>query len=204
MQTEPGPASVPVASASSGATSLSMLERVQSNDADAWRRLVQLYSPLIYSWCRHGGLKDADAADLMQEVWRSVAGHVGRFERGSGGAFRGWLWTITRNKLRDYFRARQGKPEAIGGSEARDRLQAIPEEEPAESAPESQNLLHRALDMIRGDFEEHTWKAFWRTTVDGIAAAEAAREFAMEVDAVYQAKSRVLRRLREEMKGLID
>lgn len=204
MQPEPLQAGSATANASSGATSLSMLDRVQSNDADAWRRLVHLYSPLIYTWCRQGGLKDADAADLMQEVWRSVAGHISRFERGSGGSFRGWLWTITRNKLRDYYRSTQGKPEAVGGSEARERFQEIPEHEPAESSPDSQSLLHRALEMIRVDFEEHTWKAFWRTTVDGVSASEVAKELGMEPDAVYQAKSRVLRRLREEMKGLID
>lgn len=181
-----------------------MLQRVQTKDAEAWRRLVQIYSPLIYSWCRHGGLKDADAADLMQEVWRSVSGHIERFDKGTGGTFRGWLWTITRNKLRDYFRSRQGKPEAIGGSEARERFQEIPDDEPADSAPNSQSVLHRALEMIRGDFEEHTWKAFWRTTVDGATAGEVARDLGMETDAVYQAKARILRRLREEMSGLVE
>ena len=204
MQSDPFPPAPVATDQSSGATSLSMLDRVQSNDAEAWRRLVHLYSPLIYSWCRRAGLKDADAADLMQEVWRSVAGHIGRFEKGAGGSFRGWLWTITRNKLRDYFRSNQGKPEAVGGSEARERFQEVPEDEPSDSTPDSQSMLHRSLEMIRGDFEEHTWKAFWRTTVEGATAADVARELGMEIDAVYQAKSRVLRRLRDEMKDLID
>ncbi len=205
MRTDPlSSAAAPATDSSSGATSLGMLGRVRSNDAEAWRRLVALYSPLIYSWCRHAGLKDADAADLMQEVWRSVAGHIGSFEKGSSGSFRGWIWTITRNKLRDYFRAMQGKSEAVGGSDAHERFQTIPDDEPSDSAPNAQSVLHRALEMVRRDFEEHTWKAFWRTTVDGASASEVGQELGMGIDAVYQAKSRVLRRLRDEMSGLID
>src|SRR5262249_20600188 len=79
--------------ASSGDTSLSMLDRVRAEDPEAWKRLVELYSPLIYSWARRPGLRNEDAADLLQEVWRAVAGNFGRFRREPGqGSFRGWLW----------------------------------------------------------------------------------------------------------------
>src|SRR4051812_46945281 len=96
-------------------TSLSLLERARSHDPVAWQKLVQIYSPLVFSWARRADLGDADAADLVQEVWQSVAAALGRFCRDSGsGTFRGWLWTITRNKLNDPFRARRDKPEAAG------------------------------------------------------------------------------------------
>src|SRR4051812_19850568 len=86
-------------------TSASLLDRIRADDPEAWRRFVQLYSPLVYSWCRRAGLNTEDTADLTQEVFRSVAGHVGSFRRDRpGDTFRGWLWTITRNKLRDFFR----------------------------------------------------------------------------------------------------
>ena len=201
---EPSPAAP--ATASSGATSLSMLDRVRAEDPAAWKRLVELYSPLIYSWARRSGLRNEDAADLLQEVWRAVAGNVARFRRTPGeGSFRGWLWAISRNKLRDHFRARQGSPEAVGGSDARDRIHDIADDEPPdsdESGPGS--LLHRALELIRGDFEERTWQAFWRSAVDGLPAAAVATELSLSVDSVYQAKSRVLRRLREEMGDLLS
>lgn len=191
--------------ADSGLTSLSMLERVRASDGEAWRRLVHLYSPLIYSWCRNSELGNEDAADVLQEVWSAVAAHVNRFHRTTdAGTFRGWLWTITRNKLRDYYRANAGKAAGVGGSSAQQQLATIPEDEPPTPAGDNDNLMHRALEMIRGDFEPQTWRAFWRTAVDGWIAADAGAELKLSVDAVYQAKSRVLRRLREELRGLVD
>src|SRR5262245_34917348 len=94
-------------SSQSGDTSMSLLERVRQRDQDAWRRLVQLYSPLVFSWAVRSGLGGTDAADLVQEVWLSAASALQRLSRDrAAGTFRGWLWTITKNKATDYFRKR--------------------------------------------------------------------------------------------------
>lgn len=190
----------------SGLTALSMLDRVRRDDAEAWRRMVHLYSPLIFSWCLKAGVGNEDAADLMQEVWSSVSSHIGKFERTSDyGSFRGWLWTITRNKLHDFQRKRAHAAVAVGGSAAQQWMIEVPDREPDDSADTSSGgLMHRALQLIRGDFEPNTWSAFWRTSVEGATAAEVGAELKLSVDAVYQAKSRVLRRLREELRGLVD
>jgi RNA polymerase sigma-70 factor (ECF subfamily) len=187
-------------------TSLTLLDRARAADPDAWGRLVHLYSPRVLCWARRAGLGDSDAADLVQDVWQAVAASLERFQRdASTGTFRGWIWTITRNKLRDHFRKRQGQPEAAGGTDARQLLQAVPEEEPPDETGAGEHiLLHRALEMIRPEYEERTWQAFWRLTVDGRSAAEVGEELGMAVNAVYQAKSRVLRRLRHEMAGLVE
>lgn len=176
------------------------------NDAEGWRRLVHLYSPLVFFWARRAGLSDVDAADVVQEVWQSVAGAIARFRRDEqSGTFRGWLWTITRNKLHDHFRARDCRPEAAGGTNAREHLENIAEAEPVdETGYEEQSLLHRTLALIRGEFEERTWNAFWRMTVESRSAAEVGEELGLAANAVHQAKFRVLRRLREEMAGLVE
>ncbi len=185
-------------------TSLSLLERVRANHPESWDRFVRLYSPLVFSWGRKLGLGPEDSADLVQSVWGAVAEHIGRFER-KGGTFRGWLWTIARNKANDHFRKRAGSPQAAGGTEAQQVLQRVPEHEPAdETGAEEHGLLHRALELIRPEFEERTWQAFWRLTVDGRSAADVGAELAMLPNAVHQAKFRVLRRLREEMADLMD
>src|SRR6516165_9836782 len=86
----------------SGATSPSLLLRVQANQSGAWERLVDLYAPLVYHWCQRAKLPPQDAADVFQEVFRSVAEHVVSFRRDrAGDSFRGWLHTITRNKIND-------------------------------------------------------------------------------------------------------
>lgn len=193
----------------SGGTSLSLLDRVRAADPQAWQRLVHVYSPLIFSWCRRTGLGPDDAADVMQDVWQSVSGAIGRFRRADGaGTFRGWIWTITRNKLRDHFRAHTDEAAAEGGSTACARLREVPDGEPEDSADDPSGgtggLLRRAVELIRGDFAEGTFQAFWLTAVDGRSAAEAAAALGTTVDAVYQAKSRVLRRLREELGELVE
>jgi RNA polymerase sigma-70 factor, ECF subfamily len=194
------------ASSIPGSTSSSLLQRVKLQDADAWRRLVRLYGPLVFLWCRQLGSSREDAADVAQEVWTAVAANVAEFRRdGPQHSFRGWLWTITRNKLRD--RWRDPEPSAAGGTDARRRLEQVPDELPdsAEEVASFRGLLtRRALELIQPEFEDHTWRAFWRMAVDDRPAADVAVELDMTAGAVRQAKYRVLHRLREEMDGLLE
>jgi RNA polymerase sigma-70 factor (ECF subfamily) len=201
----PGPAGGE--SPPSSATSRSLLQRARSADAGAWDRLVALYGPLVLHWCRHGGLRPEDAADVFQEVFQAVAAHLGGFRKErEADTFRGWLRTITRNKVRDFFRRQGREPGAVGGTDAHRRLAQLPA--PAEEGPDGaeaeRGLFRRALDLIRGEFEERTWQAFWRTTVAGQAAKDVAADLGMSPGAVRVAKSRVLHRLREELGDLME
>jgi RNA polymerase sigma-70 factor (ECF subfamily) len=114
---EPSP---PHVGEASGSISSSLLERVRARDPQAWERLACLYGPLVYGWARQQGLQDADAGDVVQEVFGTVAARIADFRRdGPGASFRGWLWTITRNKLGDHFRRRASRPQAAGGKGVR-------------------------------------------------------------------------------------
>jgi RNA polymerase sigma-70 factor (ECF subfamily) len=189
-------------------TSRSLLERVKADDAAAWERLVGLYAPLVLHWCRRWGLRDEDAADVFQEVFQAVATHIGGFHRERpGDTFRGWLHTITHNKVRDHHRRRGREPEGVGGTDALSRLAQVPapaepDEDAADHNRAERDLFRRALELIRSEFAERTWQAFWRTAVDGRATQDVAAELAMTPGAVRVAKSRVLQRLREEMGDL--
>ena len=205
MNTRPDPATT---SDAPGLTSLSLLDRAKANDPAAWQRLTLLYGPLVYQWCRRWQLGPEDAADVAQEVFQTLAKHLANFlPRGEGpgvraGGFRGWLWTITRNKITDHFRKASRQPHATGGSDAQVRLQALPEqlsEDDVETASDSADLVHRALDLIKGEFEERTWTMFWRSAALGHASRDIAAGFGVTPDAVRMAKSRVLRRLRDEL-----
>jgi RNA polymerase sigma-70 factor (ECF subfamily) len=190
---------------SSTGTSRSLLERVQAEDAAAWERLVGLYAPLVLHWCRRWDLQTQDAADIFQDVFQAVALHVGDFRKEKDSdTFRGWLRTITDNKVRDHFRRLGREPGGIGGTDANVRFYQLPapsaaDEELAAEATAERQLLHRGLELIRGEFEERTWQAFWRTAVDGQASRDVAAELAMTPGAVRVAKCRVLQRLREEL-----
>jgi RNA polymerase sigma-70 factor, ECF subfamily len=185
-------------------TSVTLLERVRDRDEVAWRRLLFLYGPLIARWCSHWGVRDQDADDIQQEVFLAVAAGVDAFRRDRpGDTFRGWLRGITRNKLLDRYRRRSG-PEAQGGTESHLLLQQVPEPElPDDAETDVQGLYHRALELVRVEFESRTWEAFWRAAVDGHAPADIAADLGVTAAAVRKAKSRVLHRLRQELGELI-
>jgi RNA polymerase sigma-70 factor (ECF subfamily) len=192
------------------ATSLSLLARARAREAAAWERLVDLYAPLVYHWCRKLGLSAEDAADVFQEVFRSVAEHLADYRKSQpGDTFRGWLRTITRNKVHDHHRRRVGQAEAAGGTDAQMRMLAVPDATALDEADASEiDLLRlqllRVLDAIRGEFEDRTWRAFWAVQVDSRSTDEVAAELGQTPAAVRKAKYRVLRRLREEMGDLLE
>jgi RNA polymerase sigma-70 factor (ECF subfamily) len=189
-----------------GSTSRSLLADARLADAAAWERLVRLYAPLVASWCRRWGVAEQDVADLLQDVFSAVAAHLDRF-RGERPAdtFRGWLATITRNKVRDHFRRRATQPTGAGGSEASWQLQQVFDEHLQDEMPDAadetllDDLLRAALESIRGEFHEKTWRAFWGVVVEGRNTADVAADLEMKPGAVRVAKSRVLLRLRREL-----
>ena len=192
----------------SESTSGSLIRRAAASDPIAWQRLSAVYGPLVYQWCRNFGLQADDAADVVQDVFGALARGLAGFRREQpGDSFRGWLWTITRNKLRDHHRRAVQQPLAMGGSTAQLQWQQLPEQPPEETSDGElhrlrSELAQRALALMQQDFEPETWQAFWKTAVEQKAAREAAAELNTSIAAVYMAKSRVLRRLREELDGM--
>lgn len=187
-------------STTSQATSLSLLAAAKARDPAAWGRLVKLYGPLVFYWCQRASLEPEDAADVVQEVFRAVARGLDRFERSSrSGSFRGWLVTITTNKIRDLARRNARQPAAVGGSDYQQFLTQLPGElDSDESRATGDSLLvRRAVELVSAEFEPRTWQAFWQTAVESLATEDVGRQLGMTVVAVRKAKSRVLRRLRE-------
>lgn len=194
------------AASESGSASSTLLDQLRCGRPEAWKRMVRLYSPVIYRWCRCSGLAAEDAADVFQEVLLAVMLHLAEFQhRTPGHSFTAWLAAITRNKVHDHYRRRQGRAEARGGTTAQRQLAEVPQPlEPTgdnirSDAQSAAWLSQSALDMIRAEFESRTWDAFWRTAVEGQLPAHVAADLHMSVSAVYTAKSRVLRRLRQVM-----
>jgi RNA polymerase sigma-70 factor (ECF subfamily) len=189
-------------------TSLSLLERARRREPAAWSRLIDLYRLLVLYWCRRAGLHGPDAEDVSQEVFAGAAAGLDRFHRDRpGDTFRGWLRGITRNQVLLHQRKNQHQVRGQGGAAGWDRLQEVPD--PLGSPDEQEHsevsqLYYRALEQLRGDFEERTWQAFCRTVLDGRSPATLTQELGMTDIAIRQAKARVLRRLKEEVGDLID
>jgi RNA polymerase sigma-70 factor (ECF subfamily) len=165
---------------------------------------------VVGRWCERAGLRYPDTGDVIQEVFRTVAQRVGDFRRDRGsGSFVAFLWTVTRSRIVDHHRRSGREPEAVGGSDFQERLhqEPAPEDSSSEATPvEEQNVvIRRVLDLVRGQVAETTWEAFWRTVIDGQSPADVAAELGLSsAAAVYVACSRVKKRLRQQLEGLLD
>lgn len=179
-------------------TPASLLERLRRPDTDAWPAFVRLYTPLLYSWARAAGATDADAADLVQDVFVIVVRTLPNFAYDQHRSFRAWLRTVALNQWRD--RQKRRRPVAANALEQAqdDPLETLWERE------YHQHLAARALELMQSAFESKTWRACWLSVVEGKSAADTADELGISENAVWLARSRVLRRLRKELQGLLD
>jgi RNA polymerase sigma-70 factor (ECF subfamily) len=189
-------------------TSLTLLERLRlPSDASAWERLVDLYTPLFHRWLRRQQVRPEDADDLVQEVLGVVLRELPQFEHNRRtGAFRCWLRLILANRLRAFWKDR--KRRHAGGVDLDRQLEELADPDSALSRRWDQehdaHVLQRLLELTEPEFTPNTWQAFRRLTLEDRPPAEVARELGTTVNAVLLAKSRVLRRLRREARGLVD
>jgi len=185
-------------------TSPSLLERLrQPADPDAWNRFVHLYSPLLHLWARRLHFSAEDAADRVQDVFLLLAGKLPEFRPDRRGCFRGWLWTVFLNRCREHVRRRPDVLVAAARPQL-DRLACADDPAAWVEADYRQHVVGQALAVMRAEFPETTWRAVWESVACGRPPAEVAAELGIKVGAVYVARSRVLGRLRQELRGLLD
>jgi RNA polymerase sigma factor (sigma-70 family) len=188
-------------------TQPSLLVRLKDlGDQEAWDRFVEIYVPLVYGFARQQGLQEADARDLVQEVLGAVTTAIEHLDYDpERGRFRGWLYKVTCNKYRDFLRARKRQCAGNGDTGIVKQMQEVPaEREDAWEVEYRQNLFDAACTRVRPEFQATTWQAFWQAAVEGRPCSDVADSLCISVGAVYIAKSRVLARLREEARQLLD
>jgi RNA polymerase sigma-70 factor (ECF subfamily) len=185
------------------ATSVSLLERLKQPEPEAaWGRFAQLYTPLFYFWARRLGLQEQDAADLVQEVFTLLVLKMPEFAYNQQKSFRGWLRTVLHNKWRE--RQRRGNRVGIANGSEINNVAVSDDVKALSEAEFQQHLAIRAMELMKAEFQPTTWKACWEHVVCDRDPAEVARELGITVNAVYLAKSRVLRRLRQELAGMLE
>jgi RNA polymerase sigma-70 factor (ECF subfamily) len=188
-------------------TSHSLLERARdSGDAASWRKLTDLYSPLIRHWARPYVSQPADTDDVVQDVLTVLVRELPKFEHtGRPGAFRAWLKAMTVNRLRDHWRRRQVGSGSDAVLEQLHQLQDPTSDlSRAWDDEHDRHVAETLLESIRLEFQPATWRAFEATLRDGRPTAEVAAELDISINAVLIAKSRVLKRLRQKGVGLLD
>ena len=184
-----------------------LLRLCDSQDHAAWVEFVALYEPLVYRLLRRSGLQDADAREVMQELFLAVSRNIDRWDPAKErGSFRGWLRRVTRNLIINWLKHGQRRMVAVGGSDMDSMFGLLP----AADAPETMEfdrefrraLFHRAAEKVRGEVQPSTWQAFWETAVVGTSTAEAAAKLKMDAGAIRVAKCRVLARIKSVVNDL--
>lgn len=172
------------------------MNSLHANEPHGWMRFHRLYSGLILYWIRQFGAAPCDEDDLRQEVFAAVVRAMPRFDKSKGrGSFRGWLHTIARNEVADSRRKQHPRPDSP-------LLAVVPV--PRDESNERQQVYLQALELIRNDFSPTTWQMFWAVVVEDRAPAEVAETLGLTINAVYLAKARVLRRLRDDYGNFLD
>jgi RNA polymerase sigma-70 factor (ECF subfamily) len=184
------------------ATPVSLLERLKSqDDRAAWDRFVGLYTPLLYYWVRRTGLQEADAADLVQDVFAVLVEKMPAFARRPDGSFHSWLRAVVMNARRDQVKRKQ--PAQLGHAGPDEPFSPDPLDQFIEDEYRGQLAL-QALRIMQSDFAPATWQAVWAWMVEGRPAEEVARQHGLTLGGLYAAKCRVLSRLRVELRELAD
>lgn len=183
----------------------SLLLRLRdAGDQQAWSEFLEIYQPLIQRLIRQRGLQEADACEVTQEVFIAVSGAIGRWEtNASRGSFRGWLATIARNLVVNFLIRQTRHPRGTGDSDFARWLDDVPAADCGESQlfdlERRRQVFLWATGEIESEFRPDTWRAFWETSVTGRAVSEVASDLKMSAGAVYVARSRVMKRLREKV-----
>jgi RNA polymerase sigma-70 factor (ECF subfamily) len=191
----------------SPATRPSLLVRIRDpRDTIAWGDFIEIYAPLIHSYARTRGLQDADAADVTQEVLQAVAAHAGRFDYDPArGTFRGWLFRVTLNKLRDLVARRKAHAVGSGDTGVHELLAGAAADDSDEQTWDQHHawrLFLWAAEKARVDFREKTWQAFWRTAVDQQPVEVVSQELRLSAGAIHVARCRVIARVKELLQNV--
>lgn len=181
----------------------SLLLRLRDvRDQDAWAQFVEIYGPVIFSYCRGRNMQESDAADVAQEVLLGLAKSLGQFDyQPERGRFRHWLGTVTHREILRFWRRR--KATRIQTNMEPQQLDTVDDPEAWDDHFHAE-ILQLAMQRIRGEFEAETWSIFEQLWLADRTPQEVAQTFQARVGTVYVAKSRVLKRLRAEVLMLGD
>lgn len=178
---------------------MSLLDKLCYPQAEeAWRRFVDIYTPLLCHWLKQLQIPSAEISDLLQDVFVQLYRKLPEFQQTRRGHFHGWLHTVLKNKAYEWRRKQNTKNHVLPNEIAESAESELDE------AEYRKYLVNRLLQLMKDSFPESTWRACWENVVEGRQAEDVARELGITVNMVYLAKSRVLRKLRQEMSGILD
>jgi len=181
-------------------TPASLLDRLRKQqETTDWDRFVELYTPLLFHWAKRLPQQDSDCADLVQDVFLILWRKLPEFEYDSAKSFHAWLKTLFLNRFR--FRQRNRGPLLV--DPARHDVAEKPDDEFAD-ADYSRYLIRQAFRLIEREFSSLHQQAFRKYALEELSPEEIARDLGISPGTVYSIKSKILSRLRHELRHLLD
>jgi RNA polymerase sigma factor (sigma-70 family) len=195
-------------SLSLGHTPVSLLDRLRdSRQEPDWERFVTIYVDLIRGWLLRSGIVTADVDDLQQDVMMALLRAIPQFKHnGRPGAFRKWLKILILQRVLNFYRSRR-RQSAVDRARLSEQVLMEIEDRmlpPTWEKEHDEHVLARILALVEPEFTVSTWKAFQEQVLRNETPARVAANLGVSVNAVIIAKSRVMKRLREEAAGLVD
>ncbi len=183
-------------------TRASLLLRLQdAEDLAAWDEFASIYGPVVFNVATSRGFQVADAENLVQEVFMSVASSISHWlQRDDRGSFRAWLLRISRNAAVDMITQRATRSLGCDGNDAVGHLANLPASSELSSALDleyERMVFQWAAERVRESVAEHTWQAFWLTSVEELSVEAAALKLNTRPGNIYFARSRVMARLKQ-------
>ncbi|MFO0940535.1 MAG: sigma-70 family RNA polymerase sigma factor [Pirellulales bacterium] len=190
----------------SNVTRASLLVKLRDQDQAAWREFFEIYTPVILSYVQRRGLQQHDAEDVTQDALLEVTRCLRNFEYDrEKGRFRDWLGLLVRRRIIAFWRKRGSNKEAL--SAEIERLESASDQPIVDSEWVEQFqsiLLQAAMQKIQSEFESTTWQAFKSVWVDQQNPSDTAKTLSVAIEVVYNAKSRVLKRLEAEVQRISE
>jgi RNA polymerase sigma-70 factor, ECF subfamily len=186
-------------------TQLSLLQRLKQNESNNdldWSRFVHIYTPLLLHWAHKVGVPTSDRLDVVQTTFVKLLSSIDRYQVQEHGSFRSWLFVVLKNTSRDFFRKNQTLP-AVAAVEIQEAVESN-EVDRLSELEHRQYLMRRIHQLVLADFPLSSQQAFQWYVVEGQPVEAVAEKTGMTVNSVYLVRSRILKRLREELAGLCE
>lgn len=181
-------------------TRATLLQRLKADGAAreiAWGEFVALYSPVISRFALARGVRPDGVEEVVQDVVGGFFAAQPRFSYDPAkGRFRAYLMACVANVIRSRLRRRVAEHEAASAQ----MVESAAADEADWDAAWKKSALDAAVSRLRDRYSDNpTFQAFEAVVIRGQPPDAVAASLGLSRDSVYQAKTRLLAKLRIEL-----